>query len=237
MVGDVDVAETLAFLQRQPEFQGGEQSERLVPVYPDEEDRVASPSQRIPKPINIAYASVSGKLPKAMLKTPLEAALLEIKLGFLLESLIGKQSANYHDLIERALANDTLDFLGSVEPTFGFFRITTETRKIDGTVEALKEILAGAASTPISQAQFLASRNRMIGSFYRSFNRIDGVASVFSDYLAKDVDIEALMEAALDITIEDIVALSKDIANASLSVLVHHPDGVMTSGANRVKMI
>jgi predicted Zn-dependent peptidase len=172
-----------------------------------------------------------------MLKTPLDAALLEIKLGFLLESLIGKQSANYHALIEKALANDSLDFLGSVEPTFGFFRITTETRKIDGTVEALRQILAKAASTPISEEQFLASRNRMIGSFYRSFNRIDGVASVFSDYLAKDVDVEALMEASLAITIEDIVELSKAIADASLSVLIHHPDGAMNGGANRVKMI
>jgi|GEM_PF-1195152 len=237
IVGDVDADQTLAYLASREEFQDGASSDRLKAVYPEEADRVASPSQRIPKPINIAYASVSGKLPKAMLKSPLDAALLEIKLGFLLESLIGKQSANYHELIEKSLANDSLDFLGSVEPTFGFFRITTETRKIDATVEALKRILAKAASTPISPEQFLASRNRMIGSFYRSFNRIDGVASVFSDYLAKDVDVEALMKAALDITIEDILALSKDLANASLSVLIHHPDGGTATGANRAKMV
>lgn len=237
IVGDVDVEETLAYVENLPEFKEDAATSRLMLEVPNEQDGVVSASTTFHKPINIAYASVTGKLPKAMLGGPLEAALMEIKLGFLLESLIGKQSKQYHDLIVRQLANDTLDFVGSVEPTFGFFRITTETRKIDATIEALKTILQNAASTPISQEQFLASRNRMIGSFYRSFNRIDGVANIFSDYLAKDVDVDMLMDAALSITKDDIVQLANQLQTAAICVLIHRPDVASKHGASSSKVI
>ncbi|MCK7488427.1 MAG: hypothetical protein MZU97_25185 [Bacillus subtilis] len=132
------------------------------------------------------------KLPNALLQDPMGCAMLEIKLNFFLETLIGKQSDEYHALIKRQLANDSLDYSSAIEVTNGYFRITTESTKPEQTLAVLQSIVAHAVDRPLDETKFLANRNRLIGSYYRAFNRIDGIANVFSDYLVRGIDVDRL---------------------------------------------
>jgi predicted Zn-dependent peptidase len=223
IVGDVDPKAVFDSLQTMPELTSIPLHSHLTAMAEVDIDTIVRPQFEVRKDINIAYVTYAAKLPNHLLTDPMDCAMLEIKLNFFLETLIGKQSDDYHQLIKRQLANDSLDYSSAIEVTNGYFRITTESKKPEQTLSALQAIVQNAPNRPLDETQFMANRNRLIGSYYRAFNRIDGIANVFSDYLVKGIDVDQLMDNALKLQVGDLAIIAQIVASSPSVSLIHRP--------------
>jgi predicted Zn-dependent peptidase len=223
IVGDVDPEAVFEALQSMPELNRIPTHPQFTALSEHDIDTIVRPFYEVKKDINIAYVTLAAKVPNHHLIDPMDCAILEIKLNFFLETLIGKQSDDYHQLIKRQLANDSLDYSSAIEVTNGYFRITTESKKPEQTLAALQAIVQNAPNRPLDETQFLANRNRLIGSYYRAFNRIDGIANVFSEYLVKGIDVDRLMDQALKLQVGDLAEIAQIVASSPFVSLIHRP--------------
>ncbi|MDP2424782.1 MAG: pitrilysin family protein [bacterium] len=222
LVGDFNPNELEAMLEAMPAIQKTVSASLYEHVAIEEPEKVCIPSVDIKKDIHISYASIALKLPSSLLQTPIQAALNEIKCNFLLEMLLGKQSSQYHQWIDQEIANDTLDYLVSIEETYGYIRITSESKKPEQLIQEMKHVLTTNLSISLDERTFLANRNRLLGSYYRMFNRIDSMANVLTDYAVKGIDVDDFVSQAMKLSVHDLEDVREWMANTQIVSLIHH---------------
>lgn len=116
-----------------------------------------------------------GYKERTLLSDDVEARLRrDLASRVLLDRLFGGASELREELHARGLVDDTLTFSYLGEPTFGFAAIGCETEQPEVVADALREVLERPVA--LEDAHLERVRRKMLGSYVRSFDAVQGMA-------------------------------------------------------------
>ncbi|HOP57126.1 MAG TPA: pitrilysin family protein [Bacillota bacterium] len=144
------------------------------------------------------------KLENSVLRTPMEAALEEIKGYLFLENYMGKMSGRELELQKQGLVNDTFDFSLSVTTNYGHIILYSETKKPEETMEAFRNLFALTREHIVKPDDLERQKRKMIGDFVLAFDSVSRSCSLLSEYLARGADIFVIMDAINRMTPKDL---------------------------------
>lgn len=199
VVGDVQYEEIESLLTGYPFLNQIQKPLEYRPLSHPEDNHVAISKKRFSVDTAIPYVDFGWKIPQEWLQDETQKAVLEILLNFLIEMLFGRQSDVYHQLLDKQWMNENFEYYVLIEEDYGYIRFHLETNEPQALKQELARILELIDIETIPERLFLANRNRLIGSYYRIFNRIDSLASFFTDVYIKGFDVDLLMERAVSI--------------------------------------
>ncbi len=128
----------------------------------------------------------------------------ELCFSILLDLTIGKSTRNYKNLLRKELINDSFGLDITLEKTYGFFLIGSETYKPKELDIELKKILLNLKDEKLKEEDFLRTRKQIVGGFIHALNSIEYIANQFTKYYYLGASLFDILEIADSITMEDI---------------------------------
>jgi len=128
----------------------------------------------------------------------------ELCFSILLDLTIGKSTNNYKELLSNELINDSFGLDITLEKTYGFFLIGSETYKPKELETKLKYILLNMEKEVIKEEDFLRTKKQIVGSFIHALNSIEYIANQFTKYYYLGASLFDILEIADSITMNDI---------------------------------
>ena len=218
VVGDVDPEAVIAAIEAHPAVRMNERRRPVRQITP--EDHV--PAKRFvekKKDIKNDLLMLGIKFDRPNGQTAFENDLEEIKWAFLLDSLFGKASLSYQDLIRKRLVNDAFEASAQSEPDFGHVVLYTETKKPQAAMKAIWALFDDATSL-IDDTRFLTAKRRLLGNYIRTFHNISALAGFLLDYALSGVDVFELIAAIDAIERTDLIDLIPKLQkNARTAIL------------------
>ncbi|HVR73482.1 MAG TPA: pitrilysin family protein [Planctomycetota bacterium] len=224
VVGDVDPAELFGFVAEKSRFASAPPrvTRGVERIYPEEPRAVFRPETR--KEMEVA-------LPKLLLGFKEvgvpdrgdDFVLQDLATELALEILFGKSSNTFRDLYESQMVLDDFGAFYSIGAGVGYGVVGGDTPKPD----ELKDLLLGKLSSLIEKGidaeAFERGKRRFMGSFIRSFNSLEYIASHYTYFRFHDFDLFRSIDLLARIdreTLEERVRTLLDPANhASFVVL------------------
>ena len=137
----------------------------------------------------------------------------ELSYSILLDLVIGKSTKNYKELLRDELINDSFGLDITLEKTYGFFLIGSETYKPKELETRLKNILLNLDDELLKEEDFLRTKKQIVGGFIHALNSIEYIANQFTKYYYIDASLFDILEIADSITLKDIENTKKAFKN------------------------
>ncbi len=148
-----------------------------------------------------------------------ELALAEIKHALLLDNVFGKTADTFRNLQERNVVNNAFDFSVTCDSAFGHAMLFAESKKIDTTIKALRDVLASLPEIPVVAMNFEVQKRKIIGNFIQIFDSVSRANAILTDHYARDVDVFSLIESIGRLEPADIEPLRQELAAGPVSVV------------------
>lgn len=137
----------------------------------------------------------------------------ELCFSILLDLTMGKSTNNYKDLLSNELINDSFGLDITLEKTYGFFIIGSETYKPKKLEIKLKSILLNLEKDVLKDEDFLRTKKQIVGGFIHALNSIEYIANQFTKYYYLGASLFDILEIADQITLKDIEDTKKAFKN------------------------
>jgi predicted Zn-dependent peptidase len=128
----------------------------------------------------------------------------ELSFSILLDLIFGKSTSNYKELLSNELINDSFGLDITLEKTYGFILIGSETYKPKELESKLKDILLNLDKVSLKEEDFLRAKKQIVGGFIHALNSIEYIANQFTKYYYLGASLFDILEIADGITLKDI---------------------------------
>ncbi|MGG3466698.1 pitrilysin family protein [Neobacillus pocheonensis] len=136
----------------------------------------------------------------------------ELTMNVLLDLLFGKSSANFEQLYNDGLIDETFSYDYTQEQGFGFAMIGGDTGEPDQLAERLKKMLIEAKNgTSFTEEQLARAKKKKIGAFLRAVNSPEYIANQFTRYAFNDMNLFDVVPTLEKITLEDVQSLASEV--------------------------
>lgn len=180
-------------------------------LLPEEPDHVAVPYRELhmdvvqPKVIYGIKAPVHGLTGNAMLK-------YELAMQVTIDILFGRSSSFYSSAYESGIIDESYSADFSMESSYGFAMIGSDTDKPKELIEAIRKFL----TTPFEEynqveEQLERTKKRKIGGFLRALNSIEYIANQFTRYRLNEMDLFQVLPVLESLTVEDLQTAYKQL--------------------------
>ncbi|WP_042456479.1 EF-P 5-aminopentanol modification-associated protein YfmH [Neobacillus dielmonensis] len=151
----------------------------------------------------------------------------ELTMNVLLDLLFGKSSANYNQLYDDGLVDDTFSYDYTQEQGFGFAMVGGDTSDPEQLAARLKDMLMAAKSAgSISEDQLERAKKKKIGAFLRAVNSPEYIANQFTRYAFNEMNLFDVVPTLENISLQDIQSLAQEmISEERISVCQVVPKG------------
>ena len=128
----------------------------------------------------------------------------ELCFSILLDLVLGKSTNNYKELLSNELVNDSFGLDITLEKSYGFFLVGSETYKPKELENRLKDILLNLDKEFFKEEDFLRIKKQIVGGFIHALNSIEYIANQFTKYYYLGASLFDILEVADSITLQDI---------------------------------
>ncbi|MDF1510967.1 pitrilysin family protein [Robertmurraya sp. DFI.2.37] len=143
----------------------------------------------------------------------------ELTTNVLLDMLFGKSSANYEQLYNEGLIDDTFSYDYTQESGFGFAMIGGDTSNPEQLVARLKEMLFAVKNSGLTNEALQRTKKKKIGGFLRAVNSPEFIANQFTRYAFNEMNLFDVVPTLEKITIDDVQRVANEfISEERLSV-------------------
>lgn len=213
VVGQIDVGETMELIrdnQNSKDFAKPEEIERFFP----EEDLSqivpeSSLEMDVKKPkVSIGIRGVDNEYEGK------KALRYTLGMELVMKLLFGMTSSNYLNLYDSGLIDESFSTDFSYERTFNFLNVSSDTKKPEEFIQAIKQTLKlGTASPDFNELHFETVKKRSIGQALQSLNSLEYIAHQFIDQTFGDATVFDIVPILEDITIDEVKDLANDYLN------------------------
>ena len=129
----------------------------------------------------------------------------ELSINILLDMLFGKSSANYEELYNQGLIDETFQYNYTQEQGFGFAMVGSDTKNPDLLSEKLQSIMLEAKSGKhLSEEALERAKKKRIGSFLSSVNSPEYIANQFTRYAFNEMNLFEVVPVLEELSLSDI---------------------------------
>ena len=139
-----------------------------------------------------------------------ELLMRELAVEVLLQLMFGPSSANYEQLYNNGLIDDSFSFDYSAEKGFGFTLIGGDTKYPDQLAHTLEEMTKKFLNEPIQTEEVERVKKKKIGTFLSALNSQEFIANQFTRYQFNEMNLFDVVPALEKLTVEQIEAVAKD---------------------------
>jgi len=122
-----------------------------------------------------------------------------------LDSMLGKSSNAYQNLLKQGLINDDFGANITIEKDYAFILIGGQTMSADKLVQSLKQILLSENIVDYSKQRFIQLKRAFIGRFVKSLNSLEFIANQYPKYHTKQHTLFDVISITQSITLEDLI--------------------------------
>lgn len=137
----------------------------------------------------------------------------ELSFSILMDLVFGKSTSNYKQLLSDELINDSFGLDITLEKTYGFFLIGSETYKPKELEIKLIDIISNLETFKLEEEDFLRTKKQIIGGFIHALNSIEYIANQFTKYYYLGASLFDILDVADEITMKDINDIKKLLTN------------------------
>lgn len=211
IAGNIDVEETITFLETNCTHTFSDPIKKeIIKEEPLELNKKTDHSF---KEIMIPNHLIGIKLPGIKNEDLMKK---ELALSVLIDLILGKSTQNYASLIEEGLINDSFGMEISLNESFSYILLGSETTKVEELDNKLRTILQNIDINDINEEDFLRTKKQTLGTYIHSLNSLEFIASAFTKYHYQDNSLFNILGVSRDITLSDLEDVKKYIENEEL---------------------
>ncbi len=204
ITGPVNPEEIMEFIRADQDAKDYQDAPEIKRQFDEEPAQVAKKQQVLEMNVQSSKCLVGVKADnpnqsgKEMLKN-------ELAINILLDMLFGKSSANYEDLYNQGLIDETFQYNYTQEQGFGFAMVGSDTDNPNLLSEKLQSIMLEASSGKhVSDEALERAKKKRIGTFLRSVNSPEYIANQFTRYAFNEMDLFEVVPVLEELSLPDI---------------------------------
>lgn len=183
----------------------------VIHLVPSEPDTVATPYREMSMDVVQPKVLFGIKAPVHHLAGE-EMLRYELAMQTILDSVFGRSSAFFESTYEQGLIDESYSADFSLENTYGFSMIGSDTDRPEELIAAIKQQLATPFEDYTSlQQQLERAKKRKIGMFLRSLNSIEYIANQFTRYRFNDMELFQVLPVVETLTMDDLKKVYKQL--------------------------
>jgi len=138
-----------------------------------------------------------GKKGRELIKQTLATSIF-------LEAFIGQGTPLYQSLYDEGLIDSSFSFDYTLEASFGFSMLGSDTKKPLLLLEKILEKIQDFLKVKVKKDDFERLKRKKIGGYLRSFNSLEWIANHFSSYNFLDANLFEVLEILEALTLDDV---------------------------------
>jgi len=188
VVGDLDVDKTMELIRTNqakktfPQFNGVERKYIFESKDVKEKETIIKMDVMTPK-VAVGIKNHESKLQGE------ELMKYEIALEIIFNYLFSKSSPHYQYMLDNELINNTFGYEVTMEYSYGFAMVSSDTNKPDEFKKYIIDVLLKARDLKIPEADFTRIKNKLLGSALRALNSPEAIANNFARYQFNDMNL------------------------------------------------
>jgi len=203
VVGDFDIEKTMELIRANqakkqfPQFSGVERKYVFETNEVKEKESVLKMDIMTPK-VAVGIKNHESKLQGKELMN------FEIALEIIFNYLFSKSSSHYQYMIDNELINNTFGYEITLEYSYGFAMVYTDTNKPEEFKKYVIDVLLKAKDLKIPEEDFVRIKNKLLGSSLRALNSPEAIANNFARFQFNDMNFFEAIMAYEAITLADV---------------------------------
>lgn len=188
VIGNFDHEAVFEVIQQNQAKKTFQKAKKIVRYLPDEPANVAREESVIHLPVSIPKVSIGIKESNEQLEK--EAFLKrEVIQSMLLDYFFSESGPFYEKLYENELIDDTFNFSTTVENSFSFSLISSNSANPEQFSKRMKELLLSTKNMTITEQHLDVMKKKRMGQTLRAMNSLDYTAIQYVQYHYVDVDL------------------------------------------------
>lgn len=222
IVGDVDcdkIFELIRSNQNKKDFPKPLDIKRNFLV---EDENVVRKYSSIKMDVSIPKIAIGFKLPFEKYSYN-ENMMIELYLKIILESKLGPSSDFYQELLDEELISGSLGYSVFLDDKCGYVKVSADSKKPEEYSKKMKEFLLKLSKVKIENNEFERFKKAILGSFLKSLNSLEFIASSFIEYDFKNCDLFSSIKLLENSTLKDVKKMGKYFKESALTEFVVFP--------------
>lgn len=188
VIGNFDHEAVFEVIQQNQAKKTFQEAKKIVRYLPDEPANVACEESVIHLPVSIPKVSIGIKESNEQLEKELFLKR-EVIQSMLLDYFFSESGPFYEKLYDNELIDDTFNFSTTVENSFSFSLISSNSAKPEQFSKRMKELLLSTKNMTITEKHLDVMKKKRIGQTLRAMNSLDYTAIQYVQYHYVDVDL------------------------------------------------
>lgn len=203
IIGNFDHEAVFEVIQQNQAKKSFKDAKEIVRFLPEEPANVFRKENTIHLPVSIPKVSIGIK--EANKKLDKDTFLKrEVVQSMLLDYFFSESGPFYEKLYENELIDDTFTFSTTVENSFSFSLISSNSKKPEQFSNQVKEMLLSTKEMTISEKQLDVMKKKHIGQNLRSMNSLDYIAIQYVQYHYEGIDLFKKNDFIQALSVEEI---------------------------------
>ena len=203
VIGNFDHESVFRVIEKNQASKTFPNAEKITRIFPNESAQVATEESVIHLPVSIPKVSLGIKESNVLLDK--EAYLKrEVIQSMLLDYYFSLSGPFYERLYEAQVIDDTFSFSTTVENSFSFSLISSNTSKPEAFIEMLKELLVSTKEMTLTEETLNKMKKKQIGQNLRAMNTLDYIAIEYLQYHFAGIDLFEKNNFIQTLTLEDV---------------------------------
>lgn len=203
VIGNFEEKSMIQMIERNQANKIFSKNSTIVRDLPEEPAHVAVKESVIHLPVSIPKVTIGIK--ESNKKLDKETFLhREILQELLLDYFFSTSGEFYEQLYDEALIDDSFSYRTTVEESFSFSLISSNTTQPDQFAKRVKELLISTKSIEITDATLQVMKKKKIGQILRSMNSLEAIANASIHYHFVGIDFFNLIPEVQSITVAEV---------------------------------
>lgn len=170
---------------------------------PEEPAHVKVKESVIHLPVSIPKVTIGIKESNKRLNKD-EYIKAELLQGMLLDYLFSASGSFYEQLYDEQLIDDSFEYSTTVEESFSFSLISSNTHKPEQFANRVKQLLLSTKVIELKESTLQTMKKKKIGQILRSMNSLERIANQFINYQFVGIDLFTLISTVQSLSVEEV---------------------------------
>jgi len=224
LAGNFDPERMMKLIEDNQQAKNFKEMNELIREYPEEPKEVFQKENKIVMPVSVPKCIVGIK--ESATELTGEAFLKkELLTGMLLDHYYSKSGTFYQELYQENLIDDSYFYETTLEKTFGYTFVGSNTNRPEEFAAKVKEQLLSTNHLELTEEEFERMKKKQIGLLLRGMNSLEFIANNFIYYHTVGIHLFDIIPAVQSLTLQEVNDFRKNwIYEDQLAVCMIAPE-------------
>ena len=201
--GNFDVTSMINLIEQNQAKKNFPSPPKMERHFPNESKHVGKKDSTIYLPVSIPKVTIGIKEETKPLKEE-QFFKRELLQAMLLEYFFSQSGEFYEQLYNEQLIDESFEYSTTVEESFSFSLISSNTNKPDEFASKVKELLLSTHSLQLTEEELQTMKKKRIGEILRSMNYLESIANNYIHYYFAGIDYFAFIPAVQSLSLQEV---------------------------------